>query len=276
MRTELEFALLGPLEVRCGGAEVPVSPGKQRAVLAALLLEAGRVVTIDDLAEVLWGPELPPSARVSLQNYVMRLRKVLSCAGRPLISTRPGGYLISVEPAELDVIRFDTLLRDARAAAREGWWNTAAKSARAALALWRGEPFADVGSELLTVQEVPRLSEMRLAALEVRIDADLRLGCHGEVIAELRQLTAAYPLRERLHHLLMLALYDDGRRAEALAAYQHARQVITEELGVEPGARLQDLHQRMLMFEPPQLTRTRHCPQSARWRACREGQRWPR
>ena len=134
---------------------------------------------------------------------------------------------------------------------------------------------ADIGSELLTGREVPRLAEMRLTALEVRVDADLRLGRHGEVIAELRQLTAAYPLRERLHGLLMLALCGDGRRAEALAAYQHAREAITEELGIEPGAGLQDLHQRMLGIEPHRPVRTRHCPQSARWRSCRRNYRWP-
>jgi len=250
MVTGMEFGLLGPLVVRCGGAEVPVSPGKQRAVLAALLLAAGRVVAVDDLAEALWGPAPPPSARVGVQNYVMRLRKALPGAGQALISTRPGGYLIAAEPGELDVTRFEALVVAARAAARAGSWDQAAEGACAALALWRGEPLADAGSEILAAREGPRLAELRLQALEVRIGADLHLGRHAEVIAELQRLAGAHPLREHLHALLMLALYRDGRQAEALAAYQQARQVLVEELGTDPGTELRELHQQMLTGDP--------------------------
>jgi DNA-binding SARP family transcriptional activator len=246
----MEFCLLGPLVVRNGGAAVRVPPGKQRALLAALLLKAGRLVTLEELAEVLWGQVPPPSARVSVQNYVMRLRKVLTVTGRTFIATQPGGYLISVDAAELDVTQFEALLGTARAATRDGSWATAAGHARAALALWRGEPLAGVGSEMLTLREVPRLSELQLQAQEARIGADLHLGGHSEVIAELQRLCRAHPLREQLHALLMLALYRDSRRAEALAAYQDARRVLVEELGMEPGPELRGLQQQILASDP--------------------------
>jgi DNA-binding SARP family transcriptional activator/Flp pilus assembly protein TadD len=246
----MEFCLIGPLTVRCGGAAVPVAPGKQRAVLAALLLDAGRVVPVDELAEALWGPEPPASARVTVQNYVMRLRKALGTAGRDLISTQPGGYLISVPPGELDVARFAALVHAARSAGRAGAWDAAAARSREALALWRGEPLADIGSAALTRREVPRLAELRLQALEARIEADVQTGRQAEVIAEARALAAEHPLRERLHALLMLALYRDGRPGEALAAYQHARRVLVAELGAEPGAGLRELHQQILAADP--------------------------
>ena len=139
------------------------------------------------------------------------------------ICTEPPGYLISVGAGELDVSQFDATLVSARVAARAGSWQQAAGQARAALALWRGEPLADVPSDLLALREVPRLTEMRLQALETRIEADLHLGGHADVVTELKRLAAAHPLREHLHVLLMLALYRSGREAEALAAYQDAR-----------------------------------------------------
>ena len=250
MAAARQFGLLGPLTVRCRGAVLPVAPGKQRAVLAALLLDAGRVVPVGELAEVLWGSAPPASARVSVQNYVRRLRQALEPAGPGLISTRPGGYVITVAAGELDVTRFETLARSAREAARAGAWADAAGRARSALALWRGEPLADIGSDLLTRREVPRLAELRLQALEARIEADLQLGRPAEAAAELQGLTASHPLRERLHALLMLALYRDGRQGEALAAYRAARRVLARELGTEPGTALRDLHQRMLAGDP--------------------------
>ncbi|MGH3155287.1 MAG: AfsR/SARP family transcriptional regulator [Streptosporangiaceae bacterium] len=245
-----EFCLLGPLVVRCGGAPIPVPPGNQRAVLATLLLNANHVVPLDDLAESLWGSAPPPSARVTVQNYVLRLRKALAATGPPRILTLPPGYMIKVAADELDVSRFEALLTAARAAALDGSWDAAAGQARAALSLWRGEPLADTGSDFLVVRETPRLAEMRLQAMEVRIDADLHLGRNAAVIAELQRLVDAHPLREHLHALLMLALYRDGRRGEALAAYQHARRVLIEELGTEPGPGLRDLHQRILTADP--------------------------
>ena len=250
MAASTEFCLLGPLAVRRGDALVLVRPGKQRAVLAALLLNANRAVSVDELAEALWGSSPPPSARVTVQNYVKRLRQALGDADGTRISTRPGGYVIEVGAGELDAALFEELLGDARAAARYGLWDTAAQHARAALALWRGEPLTGVESELLAEREVPRLTDLRLRALETRIEADVHLGRPGEVIWELRRLAATHTLREHLHALLMLALYLDGRQAEALAAYQCARDVLVEELGAEPGPELQQLHQQILRADP--------------------------
>jgi DNA-binding SARP family transcriptional activator/tetratricopeptide (TPR) repeat protein len=245
----MEFCLLGPLTVRRGGTALAVPRGRQRAVLAALLLRANHVAAVDELAEALWGADLPPSARVSAQNYVMRLRSTLGPAGSR-IATHPHGYLIRVEDGELDVARFEALLGEARAAARECRWLQAADSAAAALALWRGEPLADAGSDVLALREGPRLAELRLQAAETRIDAELHLGRPGDVVGELRQLAGAQPLRERLHALLMLALYRDSRQAEALAAYRQARQLLVEELGTEPGPELQQLHRQILDADP--------------------------
>jgi DNA-binding SARP family transcriptional activator/tetratricopeptide (TPR) repeat protein len=245
----MEFYLLGPLMVRSGGDVVPIRPGKERSVLAALLLQGNRIVSCDELTEILWGCGPPPSARVTLQNYVKRLRRELAGGGHR-IGTHPGGYSISLETGELDVTRFEDLVRSARSAAKYGSWEEAAAQARAALALWRGEPLSDVPSELLLLREAVRLTELRLQALETRVDADLHLGAHTDVIAELRHLAGAHPLRERLHGLLMLALYRDDRQGEALAAYQDARRILDEEIGGEPGIALRELHQQILTCDP--------------------------
>jgi DNA-binding SARP family transcriptional activator/Tfp pilus assembly protein PilF len=248
--TRLEFGLLGPLLVDRGGDRVPIPAGRQRALLAVLLLNAGQLVSAGDLIEALWGLDPPTSARASLQNYVRRLRKALGDGDHSRIRTQPRGYLISADASELDVARFEVLLRAARAAAKGGSWDQASAAAHEAMSLWRGEPLADVESEMLALREVPRLSEMRLQALEVGLEADLHLGRHADVILELRRLAGAYPLREHLHALLMLALYQCGRQAEALAVYRDARKVLVNELGTEPGAELHQLHQRMLNAEP--------------------------
>jgi DNA-binding SARP family transcriptional activator/Tfp pilus assembly protein PilF len=245
----LEFCLLGPLVVRHEGVDVPIPQGKPRAVLAALLLNANQVVPVYELAQALWESSPPPSARVTIQNHVARLRRALGAAGSR-VSTQPGGYLITAGADELDVSRFERLLQTARVAVREGTWAAAAAHANATLALWRGEPLADVGSEVLAAREVPRLAEMRWQAVETHIEAELQLGHQRDVIAELQQLVGAHPMREHLHGQLMLALYRDGRQAEALAAYQHAREILVEELGIEPGPGLQELHQQVLSADP--------------------------
>jgi DNA-binding SARP family transcriptional activator len=248
--TAMEFGLLGPLVVRRDGIVVPIKRGNQRTLLAALLLDANQVVSTDQIAETLWGPNLPPSAQVTIRNYVRRLRQALGDGGRDRIRAEPNGYLISARSDELDLTRFEDLLGSARAAARDGSWGSAAAAAGSALALWRGTPFADVQSDALTLREGTRLAEMRLLALETRIQADLHLGRHADVTAELQRLAAAHPLREQLHMLLMLALYRCGRQGEALVAYHDARRLLAEELGVEPGPALQDLQQRILAADP--------------------------
>ncbi len=250
MTPKLEFCLLGPVVVRRDGVALPVPRGRQRAVLAVLLLNAGRVVSVGEIAETLWGSAPLPSAAVTIRNYVKRLRRVLGSADQPRIATRSPGYVIRVDYGELDLARFEGLLDAARNAARGGSWEAAADHARAALALWRGEPLADVKSEALALREIPRLVELRLQAAELRIDAELRLGRRGAVIAELERMAAAHPLREHLHALLMLALYCDGRQAEALAAFRHARRVLVDELGAEPGAELRELHRQILAAGP--------------------------
>jgi DNA-binding SARP family transcriptional activator/tetratricopeptide (TPR) repeat protein len=244
--SQLEFGLLGSLLVRCDGVAVPVPPGLQRSLLAALLLQANTIVPAGELAEVLWGAEPPASALPGLRNVVLRLRRSLGDAGRSRIVAEPSGYQIRVEPGELDLDRFESLVASARDAARHGSHAGAGDLLREALSCWRGAALTGVPSVLLAARQVPRLEEMRLRALEARIDADLRAGRPAEVIVELRQLTAAHPLRERLHAMLMVALYRDGQQGGALAAYQAARRVLRDQLGAEPGGELSLLQQQIL------------------------------
>jgi len=249
----MEFGLLGPLVVRSDGTLIPVTAGKQRVLLAALLLRANQMVGVDELAHAVWEGCPPGSARVTLQNYVKRLRQVLGPAGHERIVTGPAGYQIEAGPAELDLARFGELTAAGRAAARAGEWPAASAQLGAALALWRGQPLADVPSRTLALTEVPRLAEMRFDAREARIDADLHLGRHAEVIGELQSLVAAEPLRERLQELLMLALFRSGREDEALAAYRRARRQLVEDIGIEPGPGLRSLEQAILRSDPALL-----------------------
>jgi DNA-binding SARP family transcriptional activator len=246
----MEFCLLGPLMVRRDGVPVRVCPGKQRVLLAELLLNANHVVPADQLAQVLWETGQPQSARASLHNHVMRLRRAVGDADHSRIIREHGGYLISVRAGELDVDRFEASVDAAHEAAGRQSWAEAADLLRTALSLWRGEPLSGVPSETRTLRESPRLAEKRLQALEARIDADLHLGRHADLIAELQQLAVANPLREHLYVLLMLALYRCGRQTEALAAYQQARRALVREAGLEPGAELREMHQRVLAADP--------------------------
>jgi DNA-binding SARP family transcriptional activator len=250
MAGAMKFGLLGPLVARSGEIEIPVRRGHPRALLATLLLHANRTVSVEAITEALWGPAPPQSAPVAIRGYVRWLRLAFGPAGRDRIITEPHGYLIRVADDEFDLTRFDLLVVSARAAARSGNWQDAADGARAALSFWRGEPLADIESDALARREIPRLSELRLQAVEIRIEAELQLGRHAEVTAELQHLCAAHPMREHLHALLMLALYRCGRQAEALAAYQRVRAVLVDELGADPGSELQILHQRILAAHP--------------------------
>ncbi|HEY6481727.1 MAG TPA: BTAD domain-containing putative transcriptional regulator [Streptosporangiaceae bacterium] len=229
---------------------VGLARAKERILLAALLLNANQAVPISELAEAVWGINAPRSAVGTLRDYVKELRKRIALRQESQIVTVPGGYLIRVDSADLDVLAFQDLESQARQAAAEGAWALAATRWMAGEALWRGQPLADVPSELLTSREVPRLTEMRVQALESRFDADLRLGRHAEVIADLRRLTATYPLRERLHAQLMLALYRDGQQAAAQAVFHEARALLIDELATEPGPELRHLHQQVLASDP--------------------------
>jgi DNA-binding SARP family transcriptional activator len=250
MTTGMEFGLLGTVLVRVDGTIVEIQQGKLRVVLAALLLDVGKVVTTERLIDALWGNAPPPTARATTATYVNRLRDKLGDNGRALITTCLPGYVIHVTDSQLDVSRFKANATAAQAAARRGSWEEAQALADAALELWRGEPLADVDSELLREREVPFLAELRMQALQTRLDADLHLGFHSRAAAELYKLTAAYPEREQLHARLMLALYLSDRQAEALAAYRHARRLLIEQFGTEPGPALDDLHQKILTADP--------------------------
>jgi DNA-binding SARP family transcriptional activator/tetratricopeptide (TPR) repeat protein len=261
LTTDVEFCLLGPLVVRQGGVPVAILPAKLRVLLATLLLNANQPVSLDELAEAMWGSAPPRSSRGTLRNHVKSLRKALPEPLSSRIRTQPGGYLFRVQAGELDIDRFYELLSSAKADTVNGAFERAADQLCRCLALWRGEPLADVPSDVLTLRELPRLTEMRLQALAARIDADLQLGKHSDVIGELRKLTVVHPLRERFHALLMLALYRDGQQAAALAAYQNARRVLVDELAAEPGPELRRLERQILAADPilnaPALSRRR-------------------
>ncbi|HEX6526107.1 MAG TPA: AfsR/SARP family transcriptional regulator [Streptosporangiaceae bacterium] len=242
----IRFGVLGPVGVADGGVLTAVPGPMPRTVLAALLISANRVVGAGHLVDVLWGENPPATAMASLHNHVRRLRAGLWQAGGGRLRAVAPGYVLDVAPDELDLAEFIRLAGLGRAALTAGNWLDAARNLAQALALWRGDPLADVRSQMLREREVPRLSELRLQALEGRIDAELKLGHGAELTAELRGLTAANPLHERFHAQLMLARYASGRRAEALEAYRRAREVLVEQAGVEPGTELRQLHQRML------------------------------
>jgi DNA-binding SARP family transcriptional activator len=246
----VDFGLLGPLTVSDGARPVAVSAPRQRVLLATLLLNAGRVVGVDTLAEVLWDGEPPAGARGAMHSAIQRLRSALGPADAGLIGTRPPGYVLQLGDSGFDVREFEVLAARGRAAAQAGSWSQAAGLLTDALGLWRGEALADVPSQLLRQREAPPLEDLRLQVLGARIDADLALGRHGEVVAELRQLVAAHPLWEHFHAQLMLALYRSGRQGDALAAYQNVRHVLAGELGVDPGPELKLLQQQILAADP--------------------------
>jgi DNA-binding SARP family transcriptional activator len=239
----MEVRVLGPLEVVDGDRSVAVGGGRQRKLLAILLLHANEFVSSDRLIDGLWGADRPETAAKALQGYVSQLRKTL---GADALVTRPGGYVLAVAPDELDLFRFERLVEDARdAEPRE-----AAEKLRDALALWRGSPLADFAYDDFAQNEITRLEERRLVALERRVDADLALGRHQEVAGELAALVTRHPLRERLRAQLMLALYRSGRQAEALDAYADARRTLLDELGLEPSEELRQLQAAILAQDP--------------------------
>jgi DNA-binding SARP family transcriptional activator/tetratricopeptide (TPR) repeat protein len=243
----MEFLILGPLEARVGGRKLPLGGVKQRSLLAMLLLHAGEPVSSDRLIEALWPGARRRDSAKALTMAVARLRRVLEPAaagdGYGVVVTRPPGYELRIGPDAFDLRRFERLLARARSARDPA---TAARTLREALALWRGRPLADLAYEPFCQSEIARLEELRLVAVEDRVDADLALGGGAELVAELEALVDEHPLRERLRGQLLVAFYRSGRQADALEAYQSARRVLVDELGIEPGPRLRGLHQAIL------------------------------
>jgi YVTN family beta-propeller protein len=248
----IEFRVLGSLEVVEGDRRLALGSPQQRLLLAVLLVHRGEQVSSERLIDELWGEQAPASANKIVQGYVSNLRKAL---GNGLLATRGHGYLLQTEPDQLDADRFESLLAAGRTASHEGDPRTAAERLRGALALWRGPPFADFAYESFAQSEIARLDEAHLGALEERIDAELALGEHAQLVSELEGLVHQHPLRERLIARLMLALYRSGRQADALESYRAARGRLVEELGLEPGRELQQLERAILahdaVLEPP-------------------------
>ena len=247
IRCEMRFAVLGPLEVSVDAGPLSLGGHKQRTLLAVLLVRANAVVSRDELTDALWGDRPPPSADVSLDAYLHRLRKLL---GHDRLLRQTGGYLLHVEPDELDADRFERLAADGRRAAVDGDPAGAVNAFNEALALWRDPAWFDIRDNPTVSAEALRLDELRLDALESRIEADLTLGGGAELVAELERLVGEHPLRERLLGALMIALYRAGRQTDALHTFQSARQRLVDDLGLEPGPELHDLQRRILLHDP--------------------------
>ncbi|HET7929039.1 MAG TPA: BTAD domain-containing putative transcriptional regulator [Actinomycetota bacterium] len=242
----MEFRILGPLQVSAGDGVLKVGGPKQRAVLAHLILRANHPVPVERLIDGLWGEEPPETAKNTLQTYVYRLRQLL---GEDRIASEAGGYVLHAETEEIDAARFEAMVRAAKAELQTDP-SKAAAALSEALTLWRGSPLSDLSDEPSLRGEIARLEELHLSATEHRIAAEIAMGGHSTVVSELEALTARYPLRERMWANLMLALYRSGRYAEALSTYQRAREVLSAELGAEPSAELQRLHERILRRDP--------------------------
>ena len=244
----MEFRILGELEVEEDGRAVALGGSRQRALLTNLLIHQGEVVSADRLIEDLYGAHPPATAAKTLQVHISRLRKALG--GGQRLRTRGGGYVLELSDGELDLERFTTLLEEGRRSFVEGKAEQAVAALELALSLWRGRPLADVAYADFAQAEVARLDELHLTAVEELIDARIALGRHAEAVGELERLVGTHPLRERLRASLLLALYRSGRQAEALDAYQGARTILVEELGIEPTRSLRELHQAILNQDP--------------------------
>jgi DNA-binding SARP family transcriptional activator len=249
----VEFRLLGPLEVADRGRPVVVGAGKRRALLAILLLHANEVVSTERLIDELWGERPPATVAKSLHVYVSQLRKELAQGNGTrdeIVRTRGNGYVVEVGPDDVDMRRFERLLADGRRATEAEDPRRASDKLCQAIAMWRGPPLADFAYEPFAQREIARLEELRIVALEYRIDADLELGRHGDLVGELEALVDEHPLRERLRGQLMLALYRCGRQAEALDAYRDGRTRLVTDLGLEPSPALRELEAKILDQSP--------------------------
>jgi DNA-binding SARP family transcriptional activator/class 3 adenylate cyclase len=254
----LEFRLLGQLEARLDDQPIALGGARQRALLALLLLRANEVVSRDRLIEDLWRDHAPETASNALAALVTRLRRVLPA---DVLVTKAGGYSVEVEPDSIDVHRFERLVEAGRRALADGDYDEASGRLRQALALWRGPPLADFTYEPFAEPAILQLEELRITAVERRIDADLALGRHDGLIGELQSLVAEHPLRERLRGQFMLALYRSGRQAEALEAYREGRTTLLDELGIDPSPELQELERAILRQDPSVATPTQRTPE---------------
>jgi DNA-binding SARP family transcriptional activator/streptogramin lyase len=243
----MEYRILGPLEVFDRGVELRLGGRQQRALLALLLLRRNTHVSTDRMIDELWGERSPPTAAKIVRNLVASLRKTL---GDDRLVTRRGGYELRVGAGELDLDRFELLLAGGRGGPPDE------DAVEAALALWRGEPLTECGEAPFVAPERARLEDLHLRALEAKLTAAVERGDSADLVGEIEHLVARYPLRERLHALLMLALYRADRQAEALEAYRRARRILTEELGLEPGRSLQELERKILNQDETLATRT--------------------
>ncbi|PPK65467.1 AfsR/SARP family transcriptional regulator [Actinokineospora auranticolor] len=257
----MDVGILGPLAARVAGLPVTPTATKPRKVLAVLAAHADQVVPVDAFVDELWGDAAPRSATTTLQTYVMQLRGLIGAAsaraGQPrdpkrVLVTRPGGYLLVT--GELDLREFERRAEAGHRAARAGDVAGAAEHFRAALARWRGDPLVDVRVGAVLAAHVRRLTEARLSVLDRRVDADLRLGRHHEVLAELTGLVARHGTHENLSAHLMVALYRAGRRGDAAHEYQRLRACLVDELGLDPSPALRGLHRRVLAADPLLLT----------------------
>ncbi|MDQ8705970.1 AfsR/SARP family transcriptional regulator [Streptomyces sp. LHD-70] len=254
----MDIGVLGPLVARAHGMSVAPTAGKPRQILALLALHPGQVVTASALMEEVWGEDLPRSASTTLQSYIRQLRcclrRALAVAGKgdvkDVLATRHGGYLLDIDPECVDVAAFERLVASGRAAWSAGDLAAAAGRFADALAIWRGPALVDVSAGRLLEVQLLRLDEMRLAALEARIAADLELGRHAELLGELAALSALHPTYENIHAMHMLALHRAGRTGDALEAFHRLRGMLVEQLGVEPAPQVQRLLQSILSADP--------------------------
>src|SRR5271166_5584661 len=242
----MRFRLLGPLEIRAGEDWRGIGAPKWRSVLATLLIHPGQIVSADTLINEVWGDAPPAKAANLISIYVLRLRRLMDDEDSRLLITRAPGYQLVLTASDTDALVFEAMVRDGRRAFAAGDPAGAASQLTEALALWHGRPLADVPPTPLVEAEAERLNELHLGAIELRIMAELACGGHAQAVAEIRRLLADHPLREGLWLLLMRALDGAGRHAEALEIYGRARDVIAEQLGVDPGAELRQLHAELL------------------------------
>ncbi|WP_079149832.1 AfsR/SARP family transcriptional regulator [Streptomyces agglomeratus] len=252
-----QVGILGPLEVRFterSGSEVSVSGIRVRSLLAALTAQLGEAMSTERILKEVWADNRPTTDRKAVAVAVLRLRRVLGDREGQWLLTRPSGYVLAIPPDHLDAVRAERLVREGKAALAAGDPGMASQFLTRALAEWRGDPYADANATSTVVQRIIELEGLKAEAVQARIDADLDLGHHQELVGELRSLTAANPLHEPHWLQLMLALYRSGRQAEALAAYMTLRQALADNLGVDPGQQLQELHLRILRADAGLLT----------------------